>query len=120
MLSTVDDTDNVVSDNVVSVTGSIESENLDRGIAYPTSSIPAPRTQKIFRIIYVPDPTGCLNLEKAKNSPIFLRDYITEDEYDNIRHLSGFCYKTNRHKMVEKRKYIYVFIHEWVRLFQSI
>ena len=86
----------------------------DKFSSYAMSeTVPAKKT---LGIIYVPDPTRCMNAELAKNDLSFVTTIMFEDEYESIKdlhncvHKKGNIWKTN----TNGKREIKVIMQEWV------
>jgi hypothetical protein len=66
-------------------------------------------SSKVFKVIYVPDPTRCMTQSKATSDLAFLKTSVPVEEYRMISHLEGSV-----HCISSKKAECIVLMQEWV------
>jgi hypothetical protein len=77
--------------------------------------------KRTLGIMYIPDPTRCMNAELAKNDLSFVGTTIFKDEYESMKGLTNCIHKRgNNWKMnANGKREIRVIMQEWVSSYKS-
>lgn len=72
-------------------------------------------SKRIFRLVYIPDPTRAVTQERAKNDLAYLKTSITESEWNSIKGLEGSVHFLKRRAdNNDGVKICTVLMQEWV------
>jgi hypothetical protein len=80
----------------------------------PITTFTATEKHRIFKILYVPDPTRACTPSQAEGDLAFLKTAISEHEFNLLRHLEGSIHFVSRRQTGPENSRLVVYMQEWV------